>query len=461
MTLSLRDLLNRARWSDANLHALELVIVHRGAPDDRRTVAGAMVSDVGASGVTLTPSREDEEAPFLPYHRFLAVRGPHGLLWDKEQGVLPTAVAREATVTSSDEPVGREVGVAHEVVLRAATDTTPIVIDGSAGEGGGQILRSSLTLSLLTGTPFVIDRIRGKRKKGGLLRQHLTCVNAAAAIGSAKVDGARLGSPTLTFRPGELRGVDKSFDIGSAGSVALVMQTIALPLALADGPSTITLRGGTHAAWAPIVPFLELAWLPVMRAMGAELSVELRKPGFYPAGGGEVVLHVAPGKATLAPLHLARRGALTLEADAIVSDLPESIARRQLSTLASALPESSLRLRSGSVRSPGPGNALWLVARDEAGTTNVFSGLGERGVLAETVAEQVASRFAAWRDSGAAVDEYLADQLMVPLALAGEGSFTTDVLSLHATTNLAVIEAFTNRRLRAFDLADGRFRVLL
>lgn len=492
MSLSLRELLNRARWRDGALHALELVVVHRGAPGDRRVVPGARVTDVGAGGVTIAPERDDEDETFLPYHRFLAVRGADGALWDKELGVLAApSVDVDATSTTSaaspiaDEPEGREIAVRHEVVLREATAQSPLatksagsaaelVIDGSAGEGGGQILRTSLTLSMLTGRPFAIDRIRGKRKKGGLLRQHLTCVNAAAAICSAKVEGATLGSPKLTFRPGPLRGVEKSFDIGSAGSVALVLQTIALPLAFADGPSTITIRGGTHAAWAPIVPFLEHAWLPRVRAMGAELAIELRKTGFYPAGGGEIVLHVTPANTTrstdgrlldersLAPLHLAApRGTLTLEAEAIVSDVPESVARRELSALAEQLDDERIVLRSATVRSVGPGNALWLVARDEEGNTNVFSALGERGVSAEDVAREVAQRFLAWRASGASVEEHLTDQLLVPIALAGEGRFTTDVLSLHTTTNVDVIEAFTGRRIRSFDLGDGRFRVML
>lgn len=459
MTLSLRDLLNRARWSDANLHALELVVVHRGAPGDRRTVSGALVSDVGAVGVTLAPAHDDEEAPFLPYHRFLAVRGPEGLLWDKEHGVSVVARASEV-VEAPAVPEGREVAVRHEVVLREARDGAPMVIDGSAGEGGGQILRSSLTLSMLTGTPFVIDRIRGKRKKPGLLRQHLTCVNAAAAICGAKVEGAALGSPTLAFRPGPVRGVERAFDIGSAGSVALVLQTIALPLALAEGPSTITLRGGTHARWAPIVPFLEHAWLPRLRAMGVELSLELRRAGFYPAGGGELVLRVASGASSLAPLRLdAPRGALALEIEAVVSQLSESIARRELAEVAGRLSGERVLLRSGTVRSVGPGNALWIVARDEDGAANVFSAIGDRGVAAEEVAEEAAARFVAWRASGAAVEEHLTDQLLVPLALAGAGDFTTDALSLHMTTNVDVIEAFLRRRARSFDLGDGRFRV--
>ncbi len=460
MTSSLRDLLNRARWRDANLHALELIVVHRGAPGDRRTVPGALVTDVGAAGVTLAPARENEEATFLPYHRFLALRGPEGLLWDTARGVGVVACVPASSGEAPRAPEGREVAVRHEVVLREARDGVPMVIDGSAGEGGGQILRSSLTLSMLTGTPFVIDRVRGKRQKPGLLRQHLTCVNAAAAICGAKVEGAALGSPRLVFRPGGVRGVERAFDIGSAGSVALVLQTIALPLALADGPSTITLRGGTHARWAPIVPFLEHAWLPHLRAMGVGLSLELRQMGFYPAGGGELVLRVEPGASSLTPLHLeAPRGALGLEVEAVVSELSESIARRELAAVAARLSGERVLLRSGTVRSVGPGNALWIVARDEDGAANVFSAVGDAAVAAEDVAAEAAERFVAWRASGAAIEEYLSDQLLVPLALAGGGDFTTNALSLHTTTNVDVIEAFLGRRTRAFDLGDGTFRV--
>lgn len=466
MTFSLRDILNRARWRDENLHALELVVLHRGAPGDRRVVSGALVTDVGASGVTLdgqgSEGRAAEEEVFLPYHRFLAIRGSDGVLWDKERGVREThpreAVHRELAA----EMVGREIAVRHEVVLRPAHGDAPLVIDGSAGEGGGQILRTALTLSMLTGRPFVLERIRGRRAKSGLLRQHLTCVNAAAAISQATVDGASLRSSTLSFRPGAVRGIERSFDIGSAGSVALVLQTIALPLALAEAPSTITLRGGTHARWAPIYPFLERAWLPLMRRMGAEIALELRRPGFYPAGGGEVVMHVASGASSLAPLHLPNpAGALAVDVEAIVSDLPESIARRELSVVAEQLGEARVQLRSGTVRGVGPGNALWIAAESDEQVTNVFSGLGERGVAAEDVAREVAERFLAWRTSGTAVEEHLTDQLMIPMALARGGSFTTDAITLHATTNADVIEAFTGERVRAFDLGDGRFRVAL
>ncbi|MBX3248110.1 MAG: RNA 3'-terminal phosphate cyclase [Myxococcales bacterium] len=518
MTFSLRDILNRARWRDENLHALELVVLHRGAPGDRRVVSGALVTDVGPSGVTLDGQGLEEDV-FLPYHRFLAIRGPDGALWDKEGRALEAheaedeeAVIEEAAIAVADEaaattprttaanqeaahataaagsevatlqatsnpdaagptpsaqataaaPTGREIAVRHEVVLRHPHRDAPLVIDGSAGEGGGQILRTSLTLSMLTGKPFVLEHIRGRRSRPGLLRQHLTCVNAAAAVSQATVEGASLGSSTLSFRPGAARGVERRFDIGSAGSVALVLQTIALPLALADRPSTITLRGGTHARWAPIVPFLERAWLPLVRRMGADIALELRRPGFYPAGGGEVVMHVSPAASSLAPLHLpCPAGALAVEIDAIVSELPESIARRELAVVAERLGAERVMLRSATVRGVGPGNALWIAARGAGEVTNVFSGLGERGVAAEDVAREVAERFLAWRASGAAVEEHLTDQLMVPMALARGGSFTTDAISLHSTTNADVIEAFTGERVRAFDLGDGRFRVAL
>jgi RNA 3'-terminal phosphate cyclase (ATP) len=456
MSSSLRDILNRARWRDHELAELALVVLHRGAPDDRRTVFGSAIADVTATGVVLVPEAPDAEPGFLPYHRFLAVLDRQGaVLWDKAGG--ERAHRHEADV-SCDE--GREVAIEHEVLLARGAGEATLVLDGSAGEGGGQILRTALSLSMLTGTPFVLERIRARRPRAGLLRQHLTCVRAAAAICDAAVSGAVLGSPRLSFRPGRVRGGEHTFDIGSAGSVALVLQTLALPLALAPAPSRVVVRGGTHARWAPIAPFLEVAWLPLLRRAGAELDLQLSAVGFHPAGGGEVVMSVRP-QATLCPLHLPEpSGRLALALDAIVAHLSQTIAEREIAVAAARLGEPLESARSETVASPGPGNALWLTARDPAtGLSNVFSGIGERGIPAEAVAEQVVDRFLAWRASRTSVEGHLADQLMLPIALAGGGSFSCDELSLHATTNVAVIRAFTGKALRCFALGERRFRV--
>ena len=461
---TLRDILNRTRWRDEGLHALQIDVLHRGAPGDRRVIAGSRVVAVRSGGIELAAESEGADPVFVPYHRFLAIRGPEGEpLWTKEHGEAATALAApEPAGHAPSELAGEEVLADFTVVLRGASGDGPLVLDGSAGEGGGQILRTALTLSMATATPFVLEKIRAGRKKPGLMRQHLTCVKAAAAICDADVEGATLGSTRLVFRPKAVTAGEHAVDIGSAGAVALVLQTVALPLAMAEGPSRITVRGGTHALWAPPFPFLAEAWLPLVRRAGAALDLDLRNPGFYPAGGGEVVMSTA-GAATMAPLHLGEQRAVgVLELRAIVAQLPEGIARRELAAAAELLTGHRLSSASETVRSEGPGNALWLVARDEGtGVTNVFSGIGDVGVRAEQIGEDVARAFLAWQASGASVEEHLADQVMLPIALAGAGSYTTNVLSLHARTNIEVIAAFTGRRLRAYRLAGERFRVEL
>lgn len=473
---TLRDILNRARWGAENLHDLEVVVVHRGAPDDRRAIAGSRIVAVLPAGIEVAPDADESDSVFVPYHRFLQVRQSQGAaLWSKEHGVLPTpaapalsalAVEAAATVAAAKpaptEP-GDEVMPSFSVLLHGAAGHDGLVIDGSAGEGGGQILRTALSLSLLTGTPFTLEQIRGRRKKSGLLRQHLTAVRAAAAIGNAEVEGASLGSSRLVFRPGSLLGGDYEFDIGSAGSASLVLQTLALPLSQCARPSRVCVRGGTHAQWAPIYPFLEAAWLPLMRRAGAELGLTLHKVGFYPAGGGEVVMTSAPS-ARLRPLQLRpSTEPLALELSAIVAGLPEGIARRELTSAAELLHGTPLTMHSATVRSPGPGNAVWLVAqsRDEQAASNVFSAIGEVGVAAEQLGESVARAFLQFRDSQTSVEEHLADQIMLPIALAGSGGYTTSALSLHTRTNIEVIHAFTGQRFRAFALGPSRFRLQL
>jgi RNA 3'-terminal phosphate cyclase (ATP) len=444
-----RDILNRARWARADLHTLAITVVHRGAPNDQRTLSGASVVAVQAGGVELTPDQPDGETGFVPYHRFVAIHAANGaLLWDRH-GAAAAPVKEAPEPVSEENTVSREVEPSFSVVLRER----PLTIDGSAGEGGGQILRTALALSMLTGTPFVLERIRAARKKPGLMRQHLTCLRAAAAVCAAELEGAELGSDRLRFAPGDVVPGSYEFDVGSAGSTALVLQTIVLPLALAAKESELRVRGGTHALWAPIQPFLEHAWLPHLREMGARLALELVQAGFYPAGGGEVVLRVEPS--TLGPLHLApSHPELELSLTAIVANLGEGIARRELTSAAELLANERVQLHSATVRSPGPGNAIWLTAR-HGSSANVFSAIGERGVSAEDVGAACAQAFQKWRATGTSVEEHLADQLMLPIALAGEGSYTTSELTLHSRTNIEVIHAFTGKRLRVHELAAG------
>lgn len=318
---------------------------------------------------------------------------------------------------------------------------TCIELDGAQGEGGGQILRTALTLSMLTGTPFQIEHIRAKRSKPGLLRQHLTAVQAAVEISGAIVEGAEAGSQTLRFTPGAIRGGDYRFAIGTAGSCTLVLQTILPALWFADAPSTVSVSGGTHNRAAPPVDFLIRAWLPLVARMGVTQTLTLKRHGFYPAGGGEVVATVTPCTSPLRALHLTERGAQqALRAEGIVAGVRGSVARRELDMLGCLVPGVD-----GTVRdlgnAEGPGNALVLDIVHEH-VTEVLTGFGERGVTAETIGKDVAHAALRYLQSTAAVDEYLADQLVLPMALAGAGSLTAVAASSHLLTNLSVIEKF-------------------
>lgn len=475
MATTLRELLNEAQWKTGQLHAWRVDIVHRGAPDDRRTVVGSRIVHVTSVGVEVFGDDSDSDTVFLPYHRFLQVCGAAGqVVWAKGVGFSAQGLAAEAERANARTKTGAAASKASGEAITTSevrSDVSVVIagrdvltIDGAAGEGGGQILRSSLTLSMLTGRPVVIDNIRAGRSRPGLMRQHLTCVKAAAQICGAKVTGDTLKSTQLSFTPGAVKSGDVELAVGTAGSVALVLQTILLPLCLQEGKSVVKISGGTHARWAPPWPFVESSFLPLLGRMGASIEAVLHKSGFYPAGGGAVEVTVGGGAAAtygLSALFLPeRRGGRVVELTAVVANLPEGIARRELVAASKALGAESARLSSKSVRSRGPGTAIWLQACGEQ-LTNVFTAIGDTGVTAEEVGQACASRYLAWRDMDVCVDEHLADQLMLPMALAGAGSFTTVQLTPHSWTNIAVIEAFTGRRLQVFDEGEGRYSVVL
>jgi RNA 3'-terminal phosphate cyclase (ATP) len=324
-----------------------------------------------------------------------------------------------------------------------------IEIDGTIGEGGGQILRSALGLSLVTGTPFRIQNIRAKRKKPGLMRQHLTCVQAATRIGCAKVDGDTIGSTTLTFEPGSrqpggIEGGNFHFAIGTAGSTSLVLQAVLPALLVARGPSRIVIEGGTHNPWAPPYDFLVHAFLPLLARMGADVQIELERPGFFPAGGGRIAVTVQPiGAGGWKPLHLPERGApQRREAIAYVANLPESVAKRELKVIGRKLQFESRELLVRELpNSQGPGNMVSIVVASEH-VTEVFTGFGELGKPAENVAGEAVHHAKEYLKSDAPVGRYLADQLLLPMAMAGAGSFRALPLSRHTRTNIQVVEMF-------------------
>jgi RNA 3'-terminal phosphate cyclase (ATP) len=317
-----------------------------------------------------------------------------------------------------------------------------IIIDGSQGEGGGQILRSSLALSMLTGKPFRIEKIRANRQKPGLMRQHLTAVNAAATLCSAKVEGAAIGSRALTFAPGAVKAGDYTFSVGSAGSTTLVLQTVLPPMLLAEGPSTLTLEGGTHNIHAPPLDFLEHAFLPIVSRMGPKVSVALERAGFYPAGGGRFFAMIEPA-AKLSPLDLIERGPAGRRlCKAVVAGLPGDIALRELGIVKRAMnwPGESFQVRQLPA-DQGPGNIVTIEIAHEH-VTEVFTGFGQRGVRAEAVAEDSLQQAKRYLAAGVPVGEHLADQLVIPFALAGGGSFVTQPLTAHTTTNIEVVRRF-------------------
>jgi RNA 3'-terminal phosphate cyclase (ATP) len=323
-----------------------------------------------------------------------------------------------------------------------------IEIDGSEGEGGGQILRSSLSLSICTQQPFRITHIRANREKPGLMRQHLTAVKAAAGICDASLEGAELGSRTLVFRPGKLRRGDYSFAIGTAGSCTLVLQTVFPPLLMADGPSRVRITGGTHNRASPPFDFLQRAFQPLLARLGAGVELTLASHGFYPRGGGEIRAHITPVR-RLGRLELLERGEpIRCWAEALVAGLPIHVAQRELEVIGRRLgwPAEQLKLR-GLPSDVGPGNAV-TITLEHRHVTEVFTGFGEKGVRAEDVGEHVAREAATYLAATAPVGEHLADQLLLPLALGEGGQFRATAATPHLQSNALVVHTFTGRRVR-------------
>jgi RNA 3'-terminal phosphate cyclase (ATP) len=333
-------------------------------------------------------------------------------------------------------------------------------IDGSYGEGGGQILRTSLALSIITRRPVLIENIRAKRDKPGLRRQHLTAVRAAATISGAKLSGDTIGSRELRFEPAATQSGDYKFDVGSAGSTTLVLQTILPPLLLAGGRSVIELVGGTHNPFAPPFDFLDRAFLPLVNRMGPQVVPALERPGFYPAGGGRMRVEIEPA-ARLVPLEIVERGEIVRRlCRATLSNLPAHIAERELAAVASALdwPEHCLEVRRYQERHFGPGNMVTIEIESER-VTEVFTGFGRRGAPAETVAHEVATEAMRYLAADVPVGEHLADQMILPLALAGGGTYVTLPPSPHLTTNVEIVHKFLDVPIHVEPLAEGRWQV--
>ena len=319
---------------------------------------------------------------------------------------------------------------------------TPIIVDGSAGEGGGQVLRTSLALSLATGKPLQLEKIRAKRRRGGLRPQHLASVRLAARIGAAEVEGDEEGSKRLTFAPQGVFPGTYDVDVGTAGSATLVLQTVLPPLLTASGPTTLRVTGGTYNPWAPPYDFLERVYLPAIRRLGPEVQTELLRPGFAPAGGGRIAVDVRPAS-HLATLELNDRGPIhSRRAEALLANLPRHVGERELGVVQKRLgwPDDELHVRELKGVA-GAGNALLLEVGFEHGSELVFEP-GKQGLPAETVAQRAVTSIFEWLDADVPVGEHLADQLLLPLALGSGGVFRTLPLSSHARTQIELIQRF-------------------
>jgi RNA 3'-terminal phosphate cyclase (ATP) len=327
-----------------------------------------------------------------------------------------------------------------------------LTIDGSIGEGGGQVLRTSLALSCILGRPVDMKNIRAGRRKPGLMAQHVTGVRAAAKISRARVTGDEFGSRTLRFEPREIKAGEYEFDVkdvrASAGSVGLVFQTVFVPLAHAGRESRLTLRGGTHVAWAPPANFIANVFLPAAFLFGYRASYHVRAAGFYPKGGGEVECRIMRRKEPAAAVNLEERPETAqVTVQSILSNLPRHIGERETKTARDELRKMGIDPKEQIIEhpSPGEGNAFSILV--EFGTHNAgFTVFGERGKRAEQVAREAAEDFRMFWDSGAALDKHLADQLI--LLMNPGSSFTTCEVTQHLATNIAIVETFLPNRFK-------------
>jgi RNA 3'-terminal phosphate cyclase (ATP) len=336
-------------------------------------------------------------------------------------------------------------------------EETEILLDGGAGEGGGQILRTALSLSAITGRSFTVRRVRALRIKPGLRPQHREAVLATARLCDARVEGAEVGSDRVDFRPGRpVAPGSHAFDIGTAGSTALLFQTLCWPLALAGGPSQLTLRGGTHQLHSPTFHDLALVWCGAVARLGFRFELALQAAGFYPEGGGEMTAAIAPAH-PMPPLDLRQRGTLEqVEVVATVAGLPFTVAERVADRATRKLREIGIAADATNVPVPArrsSGNHLLIVA-SFARTRIGFGALGDRGQTPERAADEAVTAFRTFLEGGAAVDRHLGDQLLVPAALVAAGlvppppgivpatRYSVSAVSKHLLTNADVVKRF-------------------
>jgi RNA 3'-terminal phosphate cyclase (ATP) len=340
-------------------------------------------------------------------------------------------------------------------------------IDGSIGEGGGQILRTSLTLACMLGKPILITNIRMARKKPGLQPQHLTAVFAAASIADAEVKGAQLSSTALQFRPNRIRGGTYNFNVAekkvSAGSVSLVLQTILLPLCFVEQPSTVTVQGGTHVPWSPSFHYLSSVAAPLLLRLGVQTEFSIASWGWYPTGCGQVSVRIMPGR-SLRPLAMIDRGGLLrITGISAISNLPSHIASRQRDRALAILGREGIdaSIETLSAPSTGKGSFLFLAAEFE-NLSSGFGSLGAIGKRSEQVADEACDGLLSHLQAKGALDPHLADQVVPWLAFCqGPSEFTTSRVTSHLLTNLWVLQQFMDIDVRVEGGEGDEGRVLI
>jgi RNA 3'-terminal phosphate cyclase (ATP) len=342
-------------------------------------------------------------------------------------------------------------------------DKRMIEIDGSYGEGGGQILRTALALSAIFKIPIIVHQIRSGRKKPGLQPQHLRGVEALARMTEAQTVGVKMGSESITFVPKRVLPGEYRIEVGTAGSVSLLLQTLLPPLCLAQESSRLTLVGGTHVPWSPPFHYLSEIFLPTLRSMGVWVEARIEKWGWYPKGGGVIQVDIKPNP-EVKPISLLTRGSLKrIRGLSATSKLPKHVAERQrdeaLKRIEKEMKQEAEISVLHDVPAIGAGSFFFLAAESE-GVVAGFSSLGKKGKRAEEVAGEVVDFLRDYLASDGCIDPYLADQLIPFMALIkGQSSFTTTQVTKHLFTNLWVIRHFIDRKISILGERGGKGRV--
>lgn len=340
--------------------------------------------------------------------------------------------------------------------MNTFTKNQIIKIDGSIGEGGGQILRTALSLSMITGIPFELINIRAGRKKPGLMRQHLVCVQASQRISNAIVEGAELHSQRLYFQPQQVQAGKYDFQIGSAGSTILVLQTLLPALMMQDQPSQISIQGGTHNPMAPTADFIEHCFLSTIQRLGIHVDFNCERAGFFPIGAGQIHATIHPWATQTQYIAQDKGKPLNTVAYAAALNIPSNIAERELEVLNNKLDLTERKILN--FQGISQGNTAFVVAKFEH-HQQVFSALGEKNKTAENVAKDLAKEVKAYLDSDAIADEYLADQLLLPLALGKGGEFTAQIISEHTRTQATMIQQFLNCAISFTELENNHWQI--